>query len=175
MTGLRALAGRPIAERERRGAFWVAAAILACAAAVLLLLPSEEMALVPSPDSAAQPAGGAPRAARQLPATPLARPLAAARRFLDGYLRFIYGRGSARAIADAAPSLRNRLAGSRLRIPPAANSRHPRVVRLDGGRLAAGRVLVTATITDGGAAAYPISLTLARRDGRWIVVAEGAD
>lgn len=176
MTGLRALAGRPIAERERRGAFWVAAAILGCAAAVLLLLPGEDTGLPPSPEPAAQAGdAAAPRAARPRPIARLARPLEAARRFLDGYLPFIYGRGSARAIPTAAPSLRKRLAESRLRVPPAANGRHPRVIRLDGRRLPAGRVLVTATIGDGGPATYPISLTLVRRDGRWLVAAEGTD
>jgi hypothetical protein len=109
------------------------------------------------------------------PIARLARPLGAARRFLDGYLPFIYGRGSARAIPTAAPSLRNRLAESRLRVPPAENGRHPRVIRLDGRRLPAGRVLVTARIEDGGPATYPISLTLVRQDGRWLVTAEGTD
>lgn len=176
MTGLRALAGRPIAERERRVAFWVTAAILACAAAVLLLLPGDETALAPPPEPAAQADGAAAsRAARQAPAAPLARPLAAARRFLNGYLPFVYGHGTAQAIPATAPSLRDRLAASRLRVPPAASKRHPRVVGLDGRRLAAGGTLVTATIADGGPATYPISLTLARLNGRWLVVTEGTD
>lgn len=173
MTGLRSLAGRPIAEDERRGAFWIAAAILACAALVLLLLPGGETAPSPEPVSEATvtaPPGPAPHRT-----TPLAGPLAAARRFLGGYLPFLYGRGSARAVAAAAPSLRDRLAASRLRVPPAASRRHPRVVGLDGRRLASDRVLVTATIADGGPATYPVTLTLARRNGRWLVVAEGTD
>jgi len=173
MTGLRSLAGRPIAEDERRGAFWIAAAILACAALALLLLPGGEAALAPPPEqeaTVAAPPGPAPHRAR-----PLAQPLAAARRFLGGYLPFLYGRGSARAVAAAAPSLRDRLAASRLRVPPAASERHPRVVGLDGRRLASGRVLVMARIADGGAAIYPVSLTLARRSGRWLVVAVGTD
>lgn len=173
MIGLRSLAGRPIAEDERRGAFWIAAATLACAALVLLLLPGVETAPSPEPASEAMvtaPPGPAPHRAR-----PLAGPLAAARRFLGGYLPFLYGHGAARAIAAAAPSLRDRLAASRLRVPPAASDRHPRVVGLDGRRLTAGRVFVTATIGDGGPATYPISLTLAPRNGRWLVVAEGTD
>lgn len=173
MTGLRSLAGRPIAEDERRGAFWIAAAILACAALVLLLLPGGETAPLPEPVSEATvtaPPGPAPHRA-----TPLAGPLAAARRFLDGYLPFVYGHGSARSIAATAPSLRDRLAASRLRVPPAASERHPRVARIGGRRLAPGRVLVTATIADGGPATYPISLTVFRRNGRWLVVAEGTD
>lgn len=173
MTGLRALAGRPLAERERRGAFWVAAAILACAALALLLLPGGDAALSPPPEPIAEPAGGL--AAGPIRPAPLGRPLAAGRRFLGGFLPFLYGRGSARAIAATAPALRERLAGSRLRVPPAARNRHPRVVRLGGRRLAPGRVLVTATVEDGGVAEYPVSLTLARQGGRWLVVAEGAD
>jgi hypothetical protein len=62
-----------------------------------------------------------------------------------------------------------------LRVPPAASERHPRVARIEARRLTADRVLVTATIADGGPATYPISLTVSRRDGRWLVVAEGTD
>lgn len=175
MTGLRSLAGRPIAEGERRGAFWIAAAILACAALVLLLLPGGETALAPSPEPAPEATVAAPPGPAPHRAAPLAQPLAAAHRFLDGYLPFVYGHGSARAIAATAPSLRDRLAASRLRVPPAASERHPRVAQIEGRRLTADRVLVTATIADGGPASYPISLTLARRDGRWLVVAEGTD
>jgi hypothetical protein len=173
MTGLRSLAGRPIAEGERRGAFLIAAAILACAALALLILPGDEATFAPPPEpeaTFAAPPGPAPHRAR-----PLAQPLAAARRFLGEYLPFLYGRGPARAVAAAASSLRDRLAASRLRVPPAASERHPRVVGLDGRRLASGRVLVTARIADGGAATYPVSLTPARRSGRWLVVAVGAD
>jgi len=175
MIGLRSLAGRPIAEGERRGAFWIAAAILACAALVLLLLPGGETTLAPSPEPASEVAVTAPPGLAPHRAKPLAGPLAAARRFLDGYLPFVYGHGSPRAIAATAPSLRDRLAASRLRVPPAASERHPRVARIDGRRLGAGRVLVQARVADGGPATYPISLTLARRDGRWLVVAQGTD
>lgn len=175
MTDLRSLARRPIAEGERRGAFWIAAAILACAALGLLLLPGRETALAPSSGPVPEATGAAPPGPVPHRAAPLARPLATARRFLGGYLPFLYGRGSARAVAAAAPSLRDRLAASRLRVPPAASNRQPRVARLDGRRLTADRVLVTARIADGGPATYPISLTLARRSGRWLVVAVGAD
>lgn len=174
MNRLRALAGRPIGEGERRGAFWAAGAILVCAAAVLLLLPGEEALPPPSEPIAGAGSRPGPAAALAQP-VPLARPLAAARRFLGGFLPFLYGGGSARAVRAAAPSLRVRLVESRLRVPPAARDRHPRPTRLDGRHLAAGRVLVTARIEDGGIAAYPIALTLARRGGRWLVVAEGMD
>ncbi|HET9162617.1 MAG TPA: hypothetical protein VFN89_04115 [Solirubrobacterales bacterium] len=175
MTGLRTLAGRPIAEGERRGAFWIAAAILACAALALLLLPGGDTALAPPPEPASKATGAAPPGPAPHRAAPLAQPLATARRFLGGYLPFLYGRGAVRAIAAAAPSLRDRLAASRLRVPPAASDRHPRVAQIDGRRLAADRVLVTARVADGGPATYPISLTLARRNGRWLVIAEGTD
>jgi hypothetical protein len=175
MIGLQSLAGRPIAEGERRGAFWIAAAILACAALALLLLPGGEAELAPSPEPAPETTVSAPPGPAPHRAKPLAQPLAAARRFLDGYLPFVYGHGSARAIAATAPSLRDRLAASRLRVPPAASERHPRVAQIEGRRLTADRVLVTATIADGGPATYPISVAVSRRDGRWLVVAEGTD
>jgi hypothetical protein len=97
----------------------------------------------------------------------------AARRFLRAYLPFVYGRGPARAIQPATAALRARLARSRVRVPPAARRRYPRVVALRLRAAAAGRFAVSARIEDGGQARYPIELVAARRDGRWRVVEAG--
>jgi hypothetical protein len=78
-------------------------------------------------------------------------------------------------IDDASPHLVGRLARSRVRIPPAAHRRHPRVVELRSDRVGSDRAAVTATVDDGGVSRYPIELTIARRRGRWLVAAVGAD
>jgi hypothetical protein len=178
---LRELADRPIADRHRRRLFLACAAALLGVAALLLL------AGVPGPTSPPSPTRTS--AERPAPATPPQtgfRPsrsprettrggARAARRFLLGYLPFLYGQGSRRAIDDASSRLLGRLARSRIRVPPAARRRHPRVVELDAKRLGAGRAAVTATVDDGGVSRYPIELTLATRRGRWLVAAVGAD
>lgn len=174
MGRLRQLAGRPFADRERRGAFWAAAIALVCAAALLLALPGAGKRGYVVPELPAAPHGQLDRVPAPRPA-PASGPVAATRRFLSGYLPFIYGQGPARAIRAVAPSLAARLARSRLRVPPAARERDPLATRLEGQRMRDGRVAVTARIEDGGVAAYPILLTIARHGGRWLVVSVGVD
>lgn len=99
----------------------------------------------------------------------------AARRFLKGYLRFLYGHAGAREIERATPQLRRRLSRSRLRVPPAARRRRPRVARLEARLMAAGEVAVTAEVADGGVARYPVSVTMRRTGAGWRAVAVGAD
>lgn len=169
---LRRLAGRPIAERERRGAFAIAAAVLLAAAALLLL--AGDGSLTAPPPALREPPG--PPASQPPPAPaapPRGAPEAAAARFLRGYLPFLYGRGGAAAIGAASPRLIERLVRSRVRVSPAARERRPRIVAIGAHRLGPGRVALTARIGDGGVAEYPIALTLARRSGRWLVVSVG--
>jgi hypothetical protein len=173
MNRLQALAGRPISEGERRGAFRAGAAALIVAATLLLLIPDggppSISSLPAAPAAQYRPLESPPRPA------PVSGPVEAARRFLAGFLPFLYGQGSPAAIRSVASGLADRLASSRHRVPPAALNRRPRAVQLEGGRLGAGRASVAARIEDGGVASYPILLTLARRGGRWLVVAEGMD
>jgi hypothetical protein len=96
-----------------------------------------------------------------------------ARRFLGGYLPFLYGRGRASAIEPTTAELRARLARSRVRVPAATRRRHPRVVALRVRAAGGGRFAVSAQIEDGGAARYPLELVVARRGGRWRVVEAG--
>jgi hypothetical protein len=171
MSRLGALADRRIADRDRRPAFRYAALLLIAAAIVLLLLPDGEPPSI-------SPLRGSPAAryrAPDPPPAPASGPVAAARRFLAGFLPFLYGQGSSDMIRAAAPALADRIARSRLRVPPAALDRHPRVTQLESRRLGKGRVSIEVRIEDGGVASYPIALTLARHDGRWLVVAEGID
>jgi hypothetical protein len=174
---LREQAGRPIADSERPLLFWLAAVILVAVAIVLIALgpsPREDGAPSAPPVTASgPPPRTAPLAPAPLPVPPAAEQ--AARRFLAGYLRFIYGRGGAGQIAAAAPAPRRRLARSRLRVPPAARRRRPRVVDLDARRLPSGSVAVTAEVADGGVAHYPIHLELRRAARGWTVVEAGSD
>jgi hypothetical protein len=172
---LRELAERPIADSERPRLFWLAAAILIAVAIVLIALgpsmseeraPSAPPATAPSPPPATTPPAPAP-------VPPAAE--RSARRFLAGYLRFIYGRGRVDEIQAAATALRRRLARTRLRVPPAARRRHPRVVGLEAQRLPSGAVAVTAEVADGGVARYPVHLELRRTGRGWAVVAAGSD
>jgi hypothetical protein len=83
-----------------------------------------------------------------------------ARRFLRGYLPYLYGQGPARAIRGSTDVLRRRLTAARLRVPPAARRRHPRVVRVVADPLDLGRWHVVATVADGGVSRYPIELLI---------------
>lgn len=87
------------------------------------------------------------------------------RRFLAGYLPYLYGHGPVRALRGGTVELQRRLETARLRVPPAARKRRPRVVRLTVAPLDAGRWHAVATIADGGVARYPIELLLTTRGG----------
>jgi hypothetical protein len=180
---LRELLDRPISDAERRRLFVLAAAVVLAAAARLLLLgdgggesedaeqpgPRPPVATAPPPPPPAGVEG-----ARAPAGAPSAEAMRVARRFLSGYLAFVYGRGPARAI-DADASLIARLARSRVRVPPAARRREPRVVELRASGGDRDRLHVTALIDDGGVARYPVSLTLTRRGGGWFISEVASD
>jgi hypothetical protein len=184
MTGPSSLRGwleRPLRERDRQRAFALAAAALVLAAAILTLTgrdhhqpppaaatPPTSPAAVPPPVSPA-PAVRAP--AREREPEPAPRSIRrVARRFLAGYLPYLYGQRPARRIDASTPQLRRRLAANRPRVSPAARRRRPRVVALEGERALAGRWLVRARIADGSVVAYPIELLI---DGRRVVAIGG--
>lgn len=83
-----------------------------------------------------------------------------ARRFLRGYLRYLYGQGPARTLRGSTDALRRRLAAARLRVPPAARRRHPRVVGVVVEPLDRGRWHVVATVADGSVSRYPVELLI---------------
>jgi hypothetical protein len=92
-----------------------------------------------------------------------------AARFLVSYLQFAYGRGSAGAVKAVTPGLRSQLISQRGRVTPAARGRHPRVVSLTTVGTTPGFVVATATIEDGGIAAYRLRFTAQEQAGRWSV------
>jgi hypothetical protein len=95
---------------------------------------------------------------------------AAARRFLDGYLPYSYGRGKAEAISSTTPALRNTLAKNAPRVPPAlAAKARPRLLgQPTVSGIAGGRVILLARIDD-GQSRYVALLTVQRRGSQWVV------
>ena len=174
---LRELLDRPIADGMRRRLFALVAAIVLVAALVLDLAgrPSQSIPTPPTPSATSlrrPPATPSQTARPAGPAEPGARAAeAAARRFLQGYLAYLYGHGPPSAVRAASPLLRRRLGRERPRVSPATRRRRGRVAELSARRLRDGGFAVTATIDDGGVARYPITLTLERR-GRGFEVTE---
>jgi hypothetical protein len=151
---------RPLAEREQRAAFVIVTAAIVVATLVFA-------------------AGSAPRSsnARRDPAVSASSKALAlsgpavtvARRFLDGYLGYLYGHATAHAVRDAVPAPSRSLAARRLIVPPAMRPLRPRVLALGSAPAPPGRIGVNATVNDGELASYQIELILARAHGRLLV------
>jgi hypothetical protein len=92
-----------------------------------------------------------------------------ARRFLVSYLKFAYGRAGAASVEAVTPGLRSQLMRDRAQVTPAERARDPRVVSLRVLGTNPGFVLATASVEDGGIAAYRLRLTLQEHVGRWLV------
>jgi hypothetical protein len=94
----------------------------------------------------------------------------AARRFLDGYLPYSYGRGKADAISSVTPALRRTLAKNAPRVPPAlAAKARPRLLgRPQASGISGGRVILLARIDD-GQSRYAALLTVRRQGSQWVV------
>jgi hypothetical protein len=92
-----------------------------------------------------------------------------ARRFLRSYLTFAYGRGSAGSVKGVSAGLRSQLIAQRAQSTPAERGRHPRDVSLATVGTTPGFVVATATIKDGGIAAYRLRFTLQEQADRWLV------
>ena len=111
----------------------------------------------------------APRVSPPVSAVELRAARVVAARFLVSYLQFAYGRGSAGAVKAVTPGLRSQLITQRAQVTPAERGRHPRVVSLAAVGTTPGFVVATATIEDGGIAAYRLRFTLQEQAGRWLV------
>jgi hypothetical protein len=92
-----------------------------------------------------------------------------ARRFLVSYLQFAYGRASGGSVEGVTPVLRSQLIAQRRQSTPAERGRHPRAVSLGTVGTTPGFVVATATIKDGGIAAYRLRFTLQEQADRWLV------
>ena len=99
----------------------------------------------------------------------LRRASTVARRFLEGYLPYSYGRRDARSIRSATPALRSTLARQTPRVPPAlAEKARPRLTHLEPSGFARGRVILLARIND-GQSRYIALITVRQRGNRWAV------
>lgn len=151
---------RPLAEREQRAAFVIVTAAIVAATLVL--------ATGSAPRSSSPRRDPSVRASSK--ALALSAPVVAvARRFLDGYLGYLYGHAPARAVRGAVPALSRSLAARRLIVPPAMRSLRPRVLALGSAPASPGRIGVSATVNDGELASYQLELILARAHGRLLV------
>jgi hypothetical protein len=92
-----------------------------------------------------------------------------ASRFLASYLRFAYGRGSGGSVKGVTPGLHSELVAQRAQATPAERRRHPRVISVATVATTPGFVVATATIEDGGIAAYRLRFALREEGGRWLV------
>lgn len=165
--------------------------MVVAASAVLLLAGA-----IASLTLEASPGGGArrrmpipPRPSRRAPARPsppvstpvspaVSQPVSAtdlraarvvAARFLVSYLQVGYGTARATSVEAATPGLRSQLMRDRAQVTPAERARHPRVASLQVIATSPGFVLATASVEDGGIAAYRLRFALREEGGRWLV------
>ncbi len=94
---------------------------------------------------------------------------AVAVRFLLSYLPLAYDRGSAGSVQGGTPGLRRQLITEHAQAAPAERGRGPRVVSLATVGTTPGFVVATATIDDGGVAAYRLRFVRREQSGGWLV------
>ncbi len=160
---MRQIRDRPSAEYERRAA--MAGVTVLLSAAALLLTTSQPATSKGQTTLSAQPKATTGHPGRAI----TGEAERVTRRFLNGYLGYVYGHDTVSRIQGATPALVGSLAARPPRVPPAARVRHPRVLSLHTTPTSAGRVVVRAIVNDGGLVDYPVTLTLATRHGRLLV------
>ena len=133
-----------------------------------------------STNAAPPPAPGPIIGTKRGPVDPLSRADRAAagratRRFLTGYLPFLYSCDKASSVRGATPAVARALRRSRARVTPAQRRRHPRVAAMSVTGQTTDSAIATVTIADGGPAPYRLSLTLERRARRWLIADLGND
>jgi hypothetical protein len=166
---MRRLRDRPIADHERRGAM-SAAIVLLSVVAVALVLTGPASRANDTQHAADHTAG--PRALQSIGEQQADRDYEerrVCRRFLAGYLSYLYGHGEASQITDASSSLIASLREHPPRVPPALRASHPRVLSVQPVPAPTGQAQVTAVINDGGLIDYTIELRVALERGRMLV------
>jgi hypothetical protein len=152
---------RPLSAREQQLLF-TATAILLVAATLLVAVTSVG---VPSHSSVHVVKAPVARVHQTQPPQ-RQQALAVARRFLRGYLAFVYGQTPASAVADATAGFRAALAQRSRPAPPALRRLHPKIVSLKIGASTGAATVVDAMVKDGEVVAYPITIILVSRGGR---------
>jgi hypothetical protein len=178
------LRDRPIADHERRQAFIASTVVLAITVGLLALTTPATSTTTHAGQRvlAARPSVGKspvppPSIAGDGPFTPglVSQSVErVARRFLTGYLAYLYGRGSVAGIRGASASLQHSLAVHPPRVSLDMRARYPHVISLAPTTAPATVVGVSALVSDGGVADYTIDLLVSRDGGRLLVTGIGA-
>lgn len=140
--------------------------------------PRHSSSNAPAPTPTTMPPG-APRNERESSGAPAIAPradraaTAAARSFLDGYLRYSYGRARARRIRSAAATLLRELEGSPPRVPEAVARSRPRLISVRAQAATSDLEVLVRAVVDDGQRRYSIPLSVRDRHGRWLVTAVG--
>ena len=151
---------------EQRGWKPVAVAVAIAAALALVVIASGGR---PAPMSSAGHSGLGASVVTGGGQVPPAGATAAARRFLAGYLPFLYGQAGRGALGAVTPQLRAWLGAHRDRVTAAERARHPRLVALAfAPRDPSRSVLFEATIADGDSR-YRLRLRVVLQAGEWRV------
>jgi hypothetical protein len=177
------LRDRPIADHERRQAFIASTVLLALTVGLLALTtptasttthagrrtlaarPSVEKAPLPSPSVAGDGSSTPGLVSQSVEGV--------ARRFLTGYLAYLYGHSGVAGIRDASGNLDRSLGKHPPRVSLTMRTRHPHVVSLASVTAPDGAMDVSAVIDDGGIADYTIDLLVSRDGGRLLVTGIG--
>ena len=178
------LRDRPIAESERRRAF-IASTVLLTLTVALLALTTPATRTTTATDRSAlaghtlagQPPASPVPVSADGQSTPgaLSPPVSrVARRFLTGYLAYLYGHAGANRVRDASPTLVRSLGANPPRVSVDIRARQPRVVALAPVAAPTGVVGVSALVGDGGVADYPVVLFISEHSGRLLVTSLGA-
>jgi hypothetical protein len=158
---------RPLTVGERQLLFSATAVVLVAAMLLLAMtsvgVPSRSVHVVKAP--VARVRQSQPPQRRQA--------LAVARRFLRGYLAFVYGQQPASAVGDATAGFRAALARRSRPVPPALRRLHPQIVSLKIGASSGAATAVDAMVKDGEVVAYPITMILVGRGARLSVARVG--
>lgn len=177
------LRDRPIAEGERRRAFITSTVLLTITVGLLALTTpttSTTTATRRSALAARSPVGqsSVPTSAAGTNSSPtpgvLSHPVErVARRFLTGYLAYLYGHTGVAGIRGVSARLERSLAAHPPRVSIDMRARHPRVISLAPSAAPAGVVGVSALVNDGGVADYTVELLVSGSGGRLLVTGMG--
>jgi hypothetical protein len=156
------------ADRRDGRAHWklVAAAVAIAAVIGLLAIAGGGE---PTSVSRAPMRAGASVVSGHRPTPPTAANVAV-RKFLAGYLPFLYGQVGAEQLHAVTTQLRHSLPAQRGRVTPAERTRHPRVIALAFAPGDLRRSVLFEAQIDDGASRYRLRLRVARRGAVWRVV-----
>jgi hypothetical protein len=163
------LRDRPLGESERRAALIAVTALLIASTVLLATTRAARHRTTPERQPATAMRGRAPQPApiqiamRGVVLSPQA--VRVSRRFLSGYLAYIYGRAGVDGVRDASRALERSLRAHPPRVSRDMRARHPHILKLHQVPGAASQLEVTALIADGGVADYPVGLLLASEHG----------